>query len=151
MDVGVNGDANHNLNESEVAVKDEAGVIGGGVVRSDVSESVSDSKILLKSETNEIELYEDGSLFIKETNERLFGHYIISISIFPQNFKFGHCLFIFFNQEEKQWKLYNSCSHDSFGEYGEMPLDKLTKTFFNGSCIVIGVPNDALEINSRLL
>ena len=102
----------------------------------------------LKSDNNQVTLNDDGSLFLCESNEQLNGFYFIVISLFPIKFKFGHCFFVFFNIEEKQWKIYNCCPYKDFGEYGEFGLNQIKQTNFNGSCIICGIPQEVLEEES---
>ncbi|KAK8880755.1 hypothetical protein M9Y10_003442 [Tritrichomonas musculus] len=99
-------------------------------------------EISLTSKENRIDLFSDGSIYIKDIDKLIEGHYIICISIFLKKFKFGHCLFIFFNYDEKKWKIYNSYQDEDYGEYGEMDLKKMQNFFFNGSCIIAGVPKE---------
>ena len=99
-------------------------------------------EISLVSHTNRIDLFNDGSIFIKDIDKHIEGHYVICTSIFLKKFKFGHCLFIFFNYDEKKWKIYNSNPDEDYGEYGEMDLEKMKNFFFNGSCIIAGVPKE---------
>ena len=90
-------------------------------------------KIHLKSKTNAIFLNDDGC-YIEETKEHLCGHFIINISVFPKVNMFGHYLTIFFNRDEKNLVIFNSCENENYGEYGEIPLEKMKDKFFNGSC-----------------
>lgn len=102
--------------------------------------------ISLISQKNRIDLLSDGSIFIKDIGKHIEGHYIICTSIFLKEFKFGHCFFIFFNYDEKKWKIYNSNPDEDYGEYGEMDLEKMKNFFFNGSSIIAGVPNEINKI-----
>ena len=103
------------------------------------------SEISLVSASNKLDLFSDGSIFDEETGGLIEGRHIICISIFPKKNKFGHCLFIFFNPEESRWKLYNNCPHEKYGEYGEVELEQMKSFFFNGSCIIAGVPKSMLK------
>lgn len=99
----------------------------------------------LKNDQNQINLENDGSLLIQNTNEHLVGHYIAAISIFPIQNKFGHILFVFFNREENAWKVFNTCPDDYYEKYGETHLKDLKHFNFNGSCIIVGISNEVLH------
>ena len=77
--------------------------------------NISLPKIHLKSKTNAIFLNDDGSLYIEETKEHLCGHFIINISVFPKINMFGHYLTIFFNRDEKNLVIFNSCENENYG------------------------------------